>query len=155
MVIQKNKIKIFALGNPLLGDASIGLLIGYQLEKALNKCPVDIFIEEDSKFHIDSEFENDDFIIIIKGLPSYKKVGTLTQFNLHHDTYNKFSKEYNINEIPGDLQKILNKNIGEIIVININNVNWTTELSEELFSKFEYLTDVLSRRIKTYSLAYI
>ena len=155
MGYQKNKIKVFALGNPLLGDAGVGLAIGYELTHQLLNYPVDVYIEDEEDINNDNNWAPDDFIIIIKGLPSTNEIGFISQFTLTSNIKSEFSQKFNYDEIPEKLKPKIEKSIGEILIVNINTVDWTTDFTPELQLKFNDIVNYIAERIKNYCLAYV
>lgn len=151
----KKKVRVFALGNALLGDAGVGLALGYQLSHSLSKYPVDIYIEEESNFSFVEDIDITEPIIIIKGLLTNEVVGSVKSFNLNANISDEFGELYNIDEIPTSLQNVIDKRFGEIIIIGIKSVDWTTQFSDELLEKFDDLNKDLVEKIKDYSLSYI
>lgn len=149
------KVRVFALGNALLGDAGVGLALGYQLSHLLSKYPVDIYIEEESDFSFVESIDITEPIIIIKGLLTNGVTGSVKSFNLNTNINDQFGDLYNIEEIPTSLQKVIDKRFGEIIIIGIKFVDWTTQFSDELLEKFDDINKDLVEKIKDYCLSYI
>lgn len=155
MIDNRSMIKVFALGNALLGDAGIGLAIGHELYKLFPDFPVEINIAEETMLYDNKSIKESDFVMIIIGLPSTHKVGSITQFTLNNDIRNTFQKNYNFDEIPDFLQKIISNRVGEILVININKIDWTTDYSSELQKQLNNIIKQISLRIKIYIRAYL
>lgn len=150
----KGKIKIFALGNPFLGDAGVGLALGQELKSIFTEDIVEINTIEDSTVFSLNNINARDFIIVIKGLPSKNRIGSISQFTLSENIKEEFSKKYNYEEIPQILQNLIPFHLGEILIINTGKIDWDNTYSDEILKQYPKILSYLSQRIKNYSIAY-
>lgn len=132
------KKKVIAIGNRIMSDDGIGILIGEALSKSLESKGFKVIIGETDVDYCLSFIEEGDFLFIIDATLYGGECGKIRVAELNN--YEKFfEKGYSQHQLS--LIKLLNsyaiKNVyGYIIGIEGINIEFGTELSKELKENF-------------------
>lgn len=141
-------IKVFGIGNILLGDDGIGV---YVVDKIKNsklelKENIEFIVGETDFLYCINEIHKKDLVIIIDSTYLGKTCGSISLFNFKE--CNKFilksktSHEENLLNILIKEKPYIN---GYLLGIEIEKVEYSLNLSNNLFNKFEYIcNDVLN-----------
>lgn len=141
--------KVIAIGNTIMKDDSIGVLIGEALKFDLEKRGIEVILGETDVDYCLSFIENGDFIFILDCTLYGINPGEISIININ-DKEHFFEKGYSQHQLS--LVKLLNsyslKNIeGYIIGIEGVDINYGTDLSNELLEKFNYVKDKVYKSI--------
>ncbi|WP_138204712.1 hydrogenase maturation protease [Haloimpatiens lingqiaonensis] len=141
--------KIIAIGNRIMKDDAVGILIGEELKNDLESLGFEVILGETDVDYCLSFIDKDDFIIILDCTLYGIEPGKITALNIK-DNKNFFEKGYSQHQLS--LIKLLNsysmKNVtGYIIGIEGVNVNYGTELSTELLEKFNHIKNQVYNKI--------
>lgn len=133
-------IKVFGIGNILLGDDGIGVYVVENIkEKLLNK-NMEVIIGETDYLYCLEEIDKDDLVIIVDSTYLGKEAGTITLLNL--EECDKFIDNINFQH-EVNLVKALRyeKNYikGYLIGVEVDKVAYSLQISPKLNNKFNYL----------------
>jgi len=134
-------VKVLGIGNVIMSDDGIGVLIAKSLEKNLEKYNIEVIIGECDVEYCLSCIEEGDVLFIIDaglyGLPS----GELTITDIR-DSRKELKTGYSQHQMS--LVKLISnynlKNISAyVIAIEVENIDFGIEISSSLKSKFEII----------------
>lgn len=139
--------KVVGIGNPIMKDDGIGVYITEKFKDLIKLDNVEIYIGETDAEMCLSKIEKDDFLIIIDGTLLGLEPGTINQYPLNSitDIYKSYSQH------DMSLLYLLTRygyqNDGYIIGIEVDEVDFGTELSEVLQSNINIILDKVKRII--------
>ncbi|WP_315116062.1 hydrogenase maturation protease [uncultured Clostridium sp.] len=144
--------KVIAIGNRIMKDDAIGVLIGEELKEDLEKLGFEVVLGETDVNYSLSFIENGDFIFILDCTFYGIEVGKISIINIK-DKENFFEKGYSQHQLS--LIKLLNsysvKNLtGYIIGIEGADIDYGVELSQKLLEKFKDIKKEVYNIILTY-----
>lgn len=141
------KIKVIAIGNTLMEDDGIGIVILQKLREALIKNNIEVIIGETDFQYCISLIEDGDFIFIIDAVYYNKSPGELTVRSIDEYTYKKkYYSQHSCNIV--DLIKLYYKNIrGYIIGIEIGKISFKFGLSKELEDNINIISKSVLKEI--------
>jgi hydrogenase maturation protease len=148
-MITKNKVKVIAIGNRLMGDDGIGIQIVEKIRDSFYEDNVDFIIgETDANYCLD-EINKDDFVIIIDAMCSGNLPGTITRMKIEEVTDRRVScSQHEISLIQ--LIKMYNKSLdGFIVGIEISSIDLRENLSRELSNCFDKICSNVSKIIRS------
>lgn len=133
--------KVIAIGNRIMKDDAIGILIGEELRGNLEKLGFEVILGETDVDYCLSFIQKEDFIFILDCTLYGMQPGKISVLDIKGKN-NFFEKGYSQHQLS--LIKLLNsysiQNVtGYIIGIEGVDVNYGTELSIELLNKFNYI----------------
>ncbi|EPY2271368.1 hydrogenase maturation protease [Clostridium sporogenes] len=141
-----------AIGNVLMGDDGIAMLIAKNLQGFFKKNHIDLIIGETDFEYCLSSIEGDDFLFILDAGYYGKKVGDITILPL--DTYTSHKKGYTQHSYSFiDLVKLYYKETkGYILAIEVSNIDYTLEISKELKANMNKISNevisIIRKKIK-------
>ena len=134
-------IKSIAIGNRLMGDDQIGILVLEALESQLRTKNIDVIISETDVYYALNNIENGDYLFIIDSTYYNTIPGKVTIMSIK-DAFNQqqqFYSQHQANLIK--LLKIYKKAVmGFIIGIEVNDINYKIGLSDILNKKLSNIT---------------
>ena len=131
-------IKVIGIGNRIMGDDAIGVMLAEELKEALEKLGVEVIIGETDVDYCLSFVEEEDFLFIIDATLYGLEPGTLTIEEIKKEKlYSK--EEYSQHQIS--LVKLISicdiRNVsGYILGIEVVDVDFGIELSPVINDKF-------------------
>jgi len=144
------KIKVIGIGNRIMKDDSIGIRIAEALEEALKELGVEVIIgETDIEYTLNSINEGD-YIIILDSSILDLNPGEISIFDI--EQLKEFShKGYSMHQMS--LVKILScfpfmQIEGILITVEAADIDFGTELSEELTERFNEIKGRVYEEIK-------
>lgn len=143
--------KVIAIGNRIMKDDAIGILIGEELKEDLDKLGFEVILGETDVDYCLSFIDKEDFIFILDCTLYGIQPGKITVLDIKGNN-NFFEKGYSQHQLS--LIKLLNsysmKNVkGYIVGIEGVDVNYGTELSRELLEKFHHIKKEVYTKIVT------
>lgn len=131
--------KLIAIGNRIMSDDGIGVLIGEELKDNLENIGVKVIIGETDVDYCLSLIEDGDFLFVLDATLYGIKPGTVSLVELDK-TGDFFEKGYSQHQLS--LIKLLNsyslkKVSGFVIGIEVSNIEFGIELSEVLKESFK------------------
>lgn len=144
--------KVIAIGNRIMKDDAIGVLIGEELRNDLEKLGFQVILGETDVDYCLRFIEEGDFLFILDCTFYGIELGKISIFNIK-DKENFFEKGYSQHQLS--LIKLLNsynlQNVtGYIIGIEGAAVDYGTELSKELLEKFNCIKNQVYNTIVSY-----
>lgn len=135
-------IKVFGIGNILLGDDGIGVYVVDKIKdsKLALEENIEFIVGETDFLYCINEIHKEDVVIIIDSIYLAKKCGSISLFNFKE--CNKFllksqtSHEENLLDILIKEKPYIN---GYLIGIEIEKVKYSLNLSDNIFNNFEYI----------------
>ena len=132
-------MKIFGIGNILLGDDGVGVRVVEKIKEEIKNISedIDVIIGETDYLYCLSQINQDDTIVIIDSTYLDITPGYVSYFDLKG--CNKFIKYFNSQHESNLVKSILIENLnikGYLIGIEIDKVDFSLELSEVLNCKF-------------------
>ncbi|WMJ80205.1 hydrogenase maturation protease [Clostridium sp. MB40-C1] len=130
--------KVIAIGNRIMKDDAIGVLIGDELKNDLEKLGFEVIIGETDVDYCLSFIENGDFVFILDSTFYGINSGKITVVDIKKgETF--FEKGYSQHQLS--LIKLLNsynfQNVcGYIVGIEASDIDYGIELSKELLQNF-------------------
>lgn len=148
-MITKNKVKVIAIGNRLMGDDGVGIHIVEKIRDNFCENKVDFIIGETDANYCLEEINKDDFVIIIDAMCSGTVPGTITTMKIQEVTDRRVScSQHEISLIQ--LIKMYNKSLeGFIIGIEISSIDLRESLSHELNKCFNRICCDVSEIIRS------
>lgn len=148
-MIKKNKLKVIAIGNRLMGDDGIGIHIVEKIRDSFCKANIEFIIGETDANYCLEEINEGDFVIIIDAMCSGKNPGTITTIKMKEVSHRKIcSSQHEISLI--ELMKMYNKSLdGLIIGIETSNIDLRENLSQELNNCFNEICFNVSKIIRS------
>ncbi|MBV7271367.1 hydrogenase maturation protease [Clostridium sp. PL3] len=143
------KVKVIAIGNILMGDDGIGIVVAEKIKRELEKDNIEVIIGETDFNYCDSMIEKGDYIVILDGAYYGKKPGSITLCPIRE--YKSLKKEYSQHSFGLlDLISMNYKNVeGYIVGIEISNVDFNLGLSEILLNNFHMICEKTINIMKT------
>lgn len=134
-------VKLIAIGNKIMGDDAIGIKVAEEISaKLIKENIVLIFGETDSEYAL-SNIQDGDLLFIVDSTYLELVAGTVT-FTSINDLLlaNNFTSQHQQSLIH--LIKLYGINIkGFVIGIEVEKIDFSTELSKSLKSKFYHICD--------------
>ncbi|WP_035288281.1 hydrogenase maturation protease [Clostridium sp. KNHs214] len=143
--------KVIAIGNRIMKDDAIGILIGEELKDDLEKLDFEVILGETDVDYCLSFIDKEDFILILDCTLYGIQPGKISILDIKGNN-NFFEKGYSQHQLS--LVKLLNsysmKNVtGYIIGIEGLDVSYGTELSKELLENFHNIKKQVFNKIVT------
>ncbi|WP_017413312.1 hydrogenase maturation protease [Clostridium tunisiense] len=144
------KIKVIGIGNRIMKDDSIGIRIAEALEGELKELGVEVIIGETDIEYTLNAINADDYIIILDSSILDLNPGEISIFDIKQ--LKEFShKGYSMHQMS--LVKILScfpfmQVEGILITVEAADIDFGTELSEELTQRFKEIKDRVFEKIK-------
>lgn len=135
-------IKVFGIGNILLGDDGIGVYVIENIKEKLIKLNknINVIIGETDYLYCLEEIRKDDLVIIVDSTYFGKKAGTITLFDLKEcDQFiDNINSQHEINLVKAlRCEKSYIK--GYLIGVEVRKVEYSLEISNELKNEFDIL----------------
>ena len=135
-------IKVFGIGNILLGDDGIGVYVIENIKEKLLKLNknINVIIGETDYLYCLEEISKDDFVIIVDSTYFVKKAGTITLFDLKECDHfiDNINSQHEINLVKAlRCEKSYIK--GYLIGVEVHKVEYSLEISNELKKEFDIL----------------
>ncbi len=136
-----------------MGDDGIGILIAKNIQEFLKGNHIDLIIGETDFEYCLSNIKNDDFLFILDAGYYGKNIGDITILLLDDYTSHKNGyTQHNYSFI--DLVKLYYNEIkGYILAIEISNIDYTLEISEELKTNvnkiFNEVISIIRKKVKS------
>lgn len=143
------KIKAIAVGNTLMEDDGIAIVVLEKLKEKLIKRNVEVIIGETDFGYCISSIDDGDFVLFIDAVYCGKKPGEITLIPLEKYRYRKkYYTQHSYSVI--DLLKLYFKNVsGYIIGIEIGEISFRYGLSSTLESKVEVISENVLKEINS------
>ncbi len=127
------KKRLFAIGNPIMMDDGIGIVVAEEIRDWLEPRGVEIIIGETDTDYCMSLIKQDDFIIIIDATYLNNKPGCVTSCPIRelNDDYKSGYSQHEMSLLKG-LTMYGKKVSGYFIGIEIDKIQFGCELSETL-----------------------
>lgn len=144
------KIKVIGIGNRIMKDDSIGIRIAEALEGELKELGIEVIIGETDIEYTLNAINADDYIIILDSSILDLNPGEISIFDIKQ--LKEFShKGYSMHQMS--LVKILScfpfiQVEGILITVEAADIDFGTELSEELNQRFKEIKDRVFEEIK-------
>lgn len=144
------KIKLIGIGNKLLGDDGIGVYVIEKIKRNLMKLDqnISVIVGETDYVYCLNEINKEDVVIVIDSISTDKNLGDISVFNIK-ECEKFFSSNISAHEI-----NLINTLINEekdieayLIGIEIKEINYSLELSEDLKEKFDHICGEVSKNI--------
>ena len=131
-------LKVISIGNRIMGDDGIGVLVLEEIKEELEKINVKVLIGETDFEYALRNIEDGDFVIIIDSTYLEVEPGVVTLIEL--DEAIKYSSEnhtqHQLNLI--DMIKIYRKDVrGYILGIEVSSVDFSLDISDRLKINFD------------------
>ena len=131
-------LKVISIGNRIMGDDGIGVLVLEEIKEKLEKINVKVLIGETDFEYALRNIEDGDFVIIIDSTYLEVEPGVVTLIEL--DEAIKYSSEnhtqHQLNLI--DMIKIYRKDVrGYILGIEVSSVDFSLDISDRLKINFD------------------
>lgn len=141
------KIKVIAIGNTLMEDDGVGIVVAEKIKEELINNNVEVIIGETDVEYCISSIEEGDFIFFIDATCYGINPGEITISNLENYKYEK--KSYSQHSYSAvDLIKLYYKSVkGYIIGIEVSSVSFKLGLSDELESKIDIISKEVLKEI--------
>ena len=133
-------LKLVAIGNRLLGDDGIAIKVIQYICERLRKLNITVSIGDTDFDKCFKDIENDDYIFLVDSIFSGIKPGTVmvTPLNTHNLSHYIMYSTHGLSLI--EYFKTSNTNFkGTYIGIEIGDIDFSSELSEELKSSFDQI----------------
>lgn len=130
-------IKAIGIGNRIMMDDGIAIVILENLKNNLELMGIDVIIGETDFSFIFNQLKDDDFVIIVDAAYSGAVAGSIHSYNLQEaaSTYGETNSQHEINFL--DLMRLHSKPLkGYFIGIEIAEIGFGCDLSETLKGKF-------------------
>ena len=132
-------MKIFGIGNILLGDDGVGVRVVEKIKEEIKNISedIDVIIGETDYLYCLNQIEEDDTIVIIDSTYLDINPGYVSYFDLKG--CNKFIKYFNSQHESNLVKSILIENLnvkGYLIGIEIGKVDFSLELSKTIKDNF-------------------
>lgn len=132
-------MKIFGIGNILLGDDGVGVRVVEKIKEEIKNISedIDVIIGETDYLYCLNQIEQDDTIVIIDSTYLDIKPGYVSYFDLKD--CNRFIKYFNSQHESNLVKSILIENLnvkGYLIGIEIGKVDFSLELSKTIKDNF-------------------
>lgn len=133
-------IKIFAIGNVLLGDDGIAIRVIEDVQEEVKKefYDIEVIIGETDVDYCINEIKENDFIIIVDSSNFSVHSGTVIKMEL--ENYDKFLRK-SMSHHSDSLLEVLRREYrhikGYIVAIEISKIDYSLNLSAEIESKFQ------------------
>ena len=132
-------MKIFGIGNILLGDDGVGVRVVEKIKEEIKNISedIDVIIGETDYLYCLNQIEEDDTIVIIDSTYLDINPGYVSYFDLKG--CNKFIKYFNSQHESNLVKSILIENLnvkGYLIGIEIGEVDFSLELSKTIKENF-------------------
>jgi hydrogenase maturation protease len=130
--MKYEKIKMIAVGNTLMGDDGVGIVVANAIKDKFISSQIEFIIgETDSEYCIDN-INKDDFLIILDSVYSSETPGTLKIFPLEKAKYySNFCSQHELNLIKLlDIYNMNNKGI--VIGIEVSSIRLYSSISPKL-----------------------
>ena len=132
-------MKIFGIGNILLGDDGVGVRVVEKIKEEIKNISedIDVIIGETDYLYCLNQIENDDTIVIIDSTYLDIAPGYISYFDLKD--CNRFIKYFNSQHESNLVKSILIENLnvkGYLIGIEIGKVDFSLELSKTIKDNF-------------------
>lgn len=132
-------MKIFGIGNILLGDDGVGVRVVEKIKEEIKNISedIDVIIGETDYLYCLNQIEQDDTIVIIDSTYLDIKPGYVSYFDLKD--CNRFIKYFNSQHESNLVKSILIENLnikGYLIGIEIDKVDYSLELSKTIKDNF-------------------
>ena len=132
-------MKIFGIGNILLGDDGVGVRVVEKIKEEIKNISedIDVIIGETDYLYCLNQIEEDDTIVIIDSTYLDINPGYVSYFDLKG--CNKFIKYFNSQHESNLVKSILIENLnikGYLIGIEIDKVDFSLELSKAIKDNF-------------------
>ena len=143
------KKKLFAIGNPIMMDDRIGIVVAEEIRDWLTQREVEIIIGETDTDYRMSFIQHDDFIIIIDATYLNNKPGCVTTCPIRelNDDYKSGYSQHEMSLLKG-LTMYGKKIKGYFIGIEIDNIQFGCELSENLRIQFQSICEKVKAEIQ-------
>jgi hydrogenase maturation protease len=131
--------KLIAIGNRIMSDDGIGVLIAEQLKDKLEKVGVQVIIGETDVDYCLSLIEDGDFLFILDATLYGTKPGgvSIVELNKTGDFFEKGYSQHQLSLIKLLNSYALKKVSGFVIGIEASNIEFGMELSEVLKENFK------------------
>lgn len=142
-------VKCIAIGNRIMGDDAIGIMVAEGLSMKLKKEDIElIFGETDNEYAL-SKIKDGDLLFIIDSTYSNYLPGTVTFTSINDlSLVNNLTSQHQPSLIH--LIKLYRKNInGFVIGIEVEKIEFSTELSETLKLKLHHIYEEVYELIMT------
>ncbi len=141
------KIKVIAIGNTLMEDDGVGIVVTEKIREELINNNVEVIICETDVEYCISSIEEGDFIFFIDATCYGINPGEITISTLENYKYEK--KSYSQHSYSAvDLIKLYYKSVkGYIIGIEVSSVSFKLGLSDELESKIDIISKEVLKEI--------
>ncbi|MFD3156444.1 hydrogenase maturation protease [Haloimpatiens sp. FM7330] len=144
--------KLIAIGNPLMGDDSIGIKIANTLKTQLDKLNIEVIIGETDIDYCLNAIEDNDFVIILDSTKYNINPGTVTITSFKSKKH--FDKHHNVNyfSLHGyNLIDLINLNHihirGYLIGIESCSIDFNLNLSPILEKSFNNICTKIYKKI--------
>jgi len=143
------KKKLFAIGNPIMMDDGIGIAVAREIRDWLVQRKVEIIIGETDMDYCMSFIENNDFILIIDATYLNNQPGCVTTCPILelNDDYKSGYSQHEMSLLKG-LTMNGKKVNGYFIGIEIDNIQFGCELSENLRVQFQSICEKVKAEIE-------
>lgn len=147
-------IKLIAIGNRIMGDDSLAIIITEKLEKYFISLGIEIIIGETDFEYCLSEIENGDYLIIVDS--TYFKVnpGTITVSSFSHINkinYNNSSFSQHSNNFLANIDRFYKSITGVVIGIEGINFDYSLSISNVIEEKMEYILSEVRKTVVSVS----
>jgi len=141
--------KIFAIGNPIMRDDGIGIVVVEEILDWLEQRNVEIIIGETDTDYCMNLIEHDDFILIIDATYLNNKPGSVTTCPIRelNDDYKSLHSQHEMSLLKG-LTMYGKKVNGYFIGIEVDNIQFGCELSQNLRIEFKSICEKVKAEIK-------
>ena len=144
-------IKIFGIGNILLGDDGVGVRVVEKLKEEIKNISedIDVIIGETDYLYCLNQIEEDDIIVIIDS--TYLGISPCCVSYFDFKDCNKFVKKFNSQHESNLVKALLieNSNIkGYLIGIEVSEVDFSLELSKAIKDNFHNICLEVLKYIK-------
>lgn len=129
------RYKVIALGNRLMKDDKIGILVCEKLKNSIENMGYDLIIGETDIDYIISSIKEGDFILIIDGMDENKEVGRVEIFSLDRANENNFFYSQHSISLINIINSIYKDISGYIIGIQIEDIKYDLGISSRLNRK--------------------
>lgn len=143
------KAKVIALGNRLMMDDGIAIKLVEELSEWLEHNGFGVFIGETDTYSCVDYINDGDFLIVIDALHLGEEPGTVSVFSLKdiNEEYKNSASMHDLSFIK--LLSLENKNInGYLIGIEVANVDFGIELSNQLQLKFNNIKECVKKELE-------
>lgn len=141
------KIKVIAVGNTLMEDDGIAIVVLEKLKEKLIKRNVEVIIGETDFGYCISSIDDGDFVLFIDAVYCGKKPGEITVIPLEKYKYKKkyyTQHSYSIFDLIKLYFKIIN---GYIIGIEIEEISFSYGLSSTLENNIDMISENVLKEI--------